>query len=51
MPREQLVLFSSTLEERIPVDHPVRLLDEILDEILDQLDWTDWEAAYVGTLG
>jgi len=47
MPREQLVLFSSTLEERIPVDHPVRLLDEILD----QLDWTDWEAAYVGTLG
>ena len=47
MPRNQLVLFSSTLEERIPLDHPVRLLDEILDE----LDWTKWEAVYVGKLG
>ena len=47
MPRNQLVLFASTLEERIPLDHPVRLLDEILDE----LDWTKWEAVYVGKLG
>ena len=47
MPRNQLLLFSSTLEERIPLDHPVRLLDEILDE----LDWTKWEAVYVGKLG
>lgn len=47
MPRNQLVLFASTLEERIPLDHPVRLLDEILDE----LDWTKWEAVYFGKLG
>lgn len=30
-----------------PQDHPVRLLDEILDE----LDWTKWEAVYVGKKG
>ena len=47
MPRNQLLLFASTLEERIPRDHPVRLLDEILDE----LDWTKWEAVYVGKKG
>jgi len=47
MPRNQLLLFASTLEERIPQDHPVRLLDEILDE----LDWTKWEAVYVGKKG
>ncbi|XZE20449.1 transposase [Pirellulaceae bacterium SH449] len=47
MPRDQLVLFAATLEERIPQDHPVRLLDEILDA----LDWTKWEAVYEGKLG
>lgn len=47
MPREQIVLFSTTLEERIPADHPVRLVDEILDS----LDWTDWEAEYHGSFG
>jgi len=47
MPREQLVLFATSLEDRIPEDHPVRLLDEILDK----LDWSDWEAEYHGTLG
>jgi transposase len=46
-PREQLVLFAETLEDRIPHDHPVRLVDEILD----QLDWTQWEAAYDGSKG
>ena len=40
MPREQIVLFPTALEDLIPEDHPVRLLDEILD----QLDWTAWEA-------
>ena len=29
-----------SLEEKIPDDHPVRLLDEILDG----LDWTAWES-------
>jgi len=28
--REQLVLFAPALEARIPEDHPVRLMDEIL---------------------
>jgi transposase len=46
-PREQLVLFAETLEGRIPEDHPVRLLDEILS----RLDWTDWESAYHGKAG
>jgi transposase len=45
--RDQLVLFAETLEARIPEDHPVRLLDEILS----RLDWTDWEAEYHGKAG
>ena len=36
-PREQTVLFADTLEQRIPEDHPVR----ILDEILSRLDWNE----------
>jgi transposase len=47
LPRNQLVLFSETLEARIPMDHPVRLLDEILNE----LDWNNWEAVYSGKMG
>ena len=47
MPREQLVLFADTLEDRIPRDHPVR----ILDEILDSLDWSEWESEYHGSSG
>lgn len=47
MPREQLVLIPTALEEMIPADHPVRLIDEILDT----LDWTKWEAAYHGSHG
>lgn len=46
-PREQLVLISTSLNDRIPEDHPVRLLDEILE----RMDWTDWESKYHGTLG
>lgn len=40
--RGQIVLFQTSLEDRIPSDHPVRMLDEILD----RLDWTDWENTY-----
>jgi len=47
LPRQQLVLFPVTIEERIPADHPVRLLDEILN----QVDWTEWESAYDGRRG
>ena len=46
-PRNQLVLIPSALESLIPADHPVRLVDEILD----QMDWTQWEAAYHGSFG
>jgi transposase len=47
LPREQIVLFTTTLEDRIPHDHPVRLLDEILERI----DWCQWEAEYHGSFG
>ena len=46
-PRDQLVLIPSALESLIPPDHPVRLVDEILD----QLDWTEWESGYHGSFG
>ncbi len=45
--RDQLALFTFTLEDRIPTDHPVRLLDEILDRI----SWEAWEATYHGERG
>jgi transposase len=47
MPREQLVLIPRALDEMIPADHPVRLIDEILDG----LNWSKWEAAYHGSHG
>jgi len=47
MARHQIVLFADTLEDRIAQDHPVR----ILDELLDRTDWTEWEAKYNGTKG
>ena len=47
LPRDQLVLFAESLEARIPEDHPVR----VLDEILDRLDWSDWESEYHGAFG
>lgn len=46
-PRHQLVLIPTSLEEAIPEDHPVRLVDEILDS----MDWTSWEAKYHGSFG
>jgi transposase len=47
MERDQIVLFAPTLEARIPEDHPVRLLDEILAGY----DWSAWEAHYHGSRG
>lgn len=47
MEREQIVLFQTSIDERIPHDHPVRMLDEILD----RLDWTAWENTYDGRKG
>lgn len=45
--REQLVLFPTSLDEVIPEDHLVR----VVDEILRTLDWSKFEAEYDGHLG
>ncbi len=45
--RNQIRLFSPTLDATIGQSHPVRLFDEILAE----MDWTAWEAEYNGTRG
>ena len=41
--RDQLVLFPEKLDDVISQDHPVRLLDDILDK----LDWKVWTDKYV----
>ncbi|NRA43176.1 MAG: IS1182 family transposase [Pseudomonadales bacterium] len=40
--REQLQLFSPSLEDMIDLDHKVRRLDCVLKD----LDWSNWESAY-----
>ncbi len=45
--RHQLILFSSSLDDMIGVDHPIRRLDELLCEV----DWSLWEANYAGHRG
>jgi transposase len=45
--RQQALLFHPTLDECISLDHPVRLLDEILRS----LDWSDWIQKYDGRRG
>ena len=47
MPREQMMLIPATLEETIPAEHPVRMVDELLS----LMDWSDWESRYHGRLG
>ena len=47
MARDQMVLFSPTLDASISDDHPVRLLDELLHG----LDWSAWEVEYDGRKG
>jgi transposase len=39
---EQITLFQPTLDDMIPQDHEVRLLDETLRT----LEWSPWEAKY-----
>lgn len=43
-PRHQMVLYAQCLDEMIPEDAPVRVFAGLLDEV----DWSAWEAAYVG---
>jgi transposase len=45
--RDQLTLFSPSVDDMIPMDHRVR----IFDEILDRVDWTEWENEYDGLRG
>jgi transposase len=45
--RDQMVLFSRRLEDAIPANHSVRLLEEILG----RLAWAEWEADYDGHRG
>lgn len=47
IPRDQIALFSRSLDDAVSDDHPVRLLDETLRAC----DWTLWEAGYGGTKG
>jgi len=47
MRRDQIHLFTPTLDSSISDDHPVRLLDEILRG----QDWSVWETEYDGTRG
>lgn len=45
--RDQLVLIETTLSDRIPEDHTVRLFLELLDTY----DWGPWERTYCGCAG
>lgn len=45
--RTQLSIFSPSLDDTIPSEHPIRQLDLVLHE----MDWSDWEAVYAGHRG
>jgi transposase len=47
LPRDQIQLFPVMLDEAVADDHPVRMLDELLD----LCDFSDFEARYHGSLG
>lgn len=47
LPRDQILLIPTTLGDRIPENHSVRLFGEILDG----LDWSEWERHYVLVAG
>ena len=45
--RDQIVLIQTTLSDRIPEDHAVRLFSELLETY----DWRPWELQYCGCVG
>lgn len=45
--RDQMVLFAERLDDALPTEHAVRLLDDILS----RMDWTKFEARYHQRLG
>jgi len=47
LPRDQLVLISTTLGDCVPQDHPVRVFDDVLSSV----DWSGWERHYCQVAG
>ncbi|MFN0052043.1 MAG: transposase [Planctomycetales bacterium] len=47
VPRHQIVLINTTLDDLIPDDHMVR----VIAEVLEGYDWAPWEAQYHGIIG
>ena len=47
MSREQMVLWSRRLDDAIPVDHPVRHMDELLHSEAFRDTFREWERRYV----
>ena len=47
MQREQIALFTPTLDAAIADDDPVRLFDEVLSGV----NWSEWEGEYDGRIG
>ena len=45
--RDQLTLFSPSVDDMVPKGHRVRRFEEIID----QVDWSDWEDEYNGSRG
>jgi transposase len=50
-PREQLILWSHSLEDAVVIDHPVRLFDQILKSEAFAEVFKDWRQEYVLTTG
>lgn len=47
VPREQFVLWSQRLEDSIPLDHPVRHVDYLLNSKVFAETFREWERSYV----
>lgn len=46
VPREQMVLWPQRLEDALPLDHPVRLFDELLHSQAFAKTFAEWEQQY-----
>lgn len=47
LPRDQMVLISTTLGDCVPEDHPVRVFHDVLGSV----DWSSWEQHYCQVAG
>jgi len=50
-PRAQLLLWGKTLDEAVPLDHPVRLFEELLNSTAFSATFAEWELQYDLTAG